>query len=668
MAPTRTIRSALAMFCLALVAAPAAAVWDTLDTGQAGQWTIYARTDDGAELGMPVAGGDLNGDGLDDVALTPMNADSGPDRDREHAGEVAVVFSNGTIAGIRDLATLDVEALPDDILLIYGADAFDYLGIQVTAVDLDTDGFADLVIGAQYGDGPDNGRANSGDVAIVWGGTGLGGRAIDLRAPAPGSVTFVYARDPGDRLGTWVSSGDFDGDGAPDLILGADEADGPDESRTHAGETYVLYGGPGLRSRAAIDLAAPATDLTVIYGIDREDHSGGTVRGADLDHDGAAEVLIGAGLNRLSSQIGPEGRLNGHGSGGGDGRDNICDPVNLRCDNGEAYIVYGAVGVRPATIDLVAPPASTTFIYGVYPPAPGKNAADAWGEELFAGDFDGDGWLEVAIGALIADGPGDERPTAGDTALIRGGPGLRGSIIELGTPPPGVTFFYGAHPSAIAGDTLMLIDVDGDGRDDLVIAGPNDRPQSRIGAGTVFIFFGTAAALPAEIDLAAIPAEIAYLKIDGADDADMLAYSMAHGDVNGDGLQDPILNVMGGDGFNDQLPQAGDVYVLNAVDVSLAAGRAPVTPTPGSPAPTATATPTPTATPTAPPTVTAPARCVGDCSGDGTVSIAELITAVRIALGAEPIDLCPAADRDGNGAVSVGELIGAVNASLGGCG
>jgi hypothetical protein len=65
----------------------------------------------------------------------------------------------------------------------------------------------------------------------------------------------------------------------------------------------------------------------------------------------------------------------------------------------------------------------------------------------------------------------------------------------------------------------------------------------------------------------------------------------------------------------------------------------------------------------------APARvdCPGDCSGDGVVSVAELLTGVNIALGSTALESCPSFDRDGDGDVGVAELLTAVNAVLGEC-
>jgi Beta-propeller repeat len=64
----------------------------------------------------------------------------------------------------------------------------------------------------------------------------------------------------------------------------------------------------------------------------------------------------------------------------------------------------------------------------------------------------------------------------------------------------------------------------------------------------------------------------------------------------------------------------------------------------------------------------AAAPCVGDCDGDGIVSIGELIRGINIALGNAAVDDCPSFDADGNGIVTVAELVLAVNNALNGCG
>jgi hypothetical protein len=84
-------------------------------------------------------------------------------------------------------------------------------------------------------------------------------------------------------------------------------------------------------------------------------------------------------------------------------------------------------------------------------------------------------------------------------------------------------------------------------------------------------------------------------------------------------------------------------------------------PTPTSPPrPTPTRTPKPTLTPT-------PSACRGDCNGDGSVTIDELIRSVNIALGTQPLSSCRTADVNGDQRVTVDEIVAAVNAARNGC-
>jgi hypothetical protein len=630
-------------FLVALPAAAAAQSWDVAETDRAGQWTIYGGIANGAALGLPLAAGDFNGDGYDDVIITPMNANIPGPNARNRAGAAFIVLSSGTIAGETDLATLLPPVVSPQVAVVYGADDRDYFGTEVWAADLDRDGYDDAIIGAQRAAGPGNLRPGAGEVVILWGNPGIGGSLIDLaEAGSADLVTIVYGARSGDRLGVWVSAGDFDGDGFPDALMGADQSNGAEGTRMHVGATYVLYGGRELRQQRTVDLAATDVPFTVVYGIDDEDHSGSTVRGYDLDGDGADDLLIGAGINRLSATVA------GHAVAGGDGPNNDV-PIA-----GEAYVVYGTVGQRPAVIDLRSPPASTVFMYGI-------DEGDAYGEELFAGDFNGDGHGDIAIGALSADGPNNARRDAGELALILGSPSLRGSRILLSDPPAGVTIFYGAEPSAIAGDTAMLVDINGDGRDELVIGSPQGRVNGRPRAGVVDVFFGTDQPLPRFIDLGQPPASARPFRILGAEVSDMLAYSMAFGDIDNDGIYDLVINVMAGDGFENMVQTAGDAYVLAGPRVSEAAGQ-PVT----FPTPTATATVTPTpGGPTLTPTRT---PCFGDCDGDGAVRSDDLLRAVSIALEVQPIELCRAADANQDERITVNELVAVVGVVVEGCG
>jgi hypothetical protein len=59
---------------------------------------------------------------------------------------------------------------------------------------------------------------------------------------------------------------------------------------------------------------------------------------------------------------------------------------------------------------------------------------------------------------------------------------------------------------------------------------------------------------------------------------------------------------------------------------------------------------------------------VGDCSGDGEVTVDELIMMVNVALGSTDLVKCLSADADSSGEVTVDEIVAAVSRSLNGCG
>jgi hypothetical protein len=108
---------------------------------------------------------------------------------------------------------------------------------------------------------------------------------------------------------------------------------------------------------------------------------------------------------------------------------------------------------------------------------------------------------------------------------------------------------------------------------------------------------------------------------------------------------------------------SADPAVLEALDESILPPT--LTPTPVTPSrtPTITKTPTPTVTLTRLPTATPRAVCPGDCSGDGLVTVDEIVVAVNIALGTFPLGECPAYA----GMPGIADLVKAVVSSLEGC-
>jgi hypothetical protein len=63
-----------------------------------------------------------------------------------------------------------------------------------------------------------------------------------------------------------------------------------------------------------------------------------------------------------------------------------------------------------------------------------------------------------------------------------------------------------------------------------------------------------------------------------------------------------------------------------------------------------------------------PISCVGDCGGDGTVTVDEILTMVNIALGNTGVSSCSAGDANHDGQITVDEILTAVNNALNACG
>jgi len=94
----------------------------------------------------------------------------------------------------------------------------------------------------------------------------------------------------------------------------------------------------------------------------------------------------------------------------------------------------------------------------------------------------------------------------------------------------------------------------------------------------------------------------------------------------------------------------------------------PASPTPTSSA-TLTSTPTPTPTSTSPPATVTPTAlaCVGDCNGDGHVTVDEILTLVNVALNATPLADCPAGDANDDQEITIDEILRAVHNAVSGC-
>ena len=296
----------------------------------------------------------------------------------------------------------------DADVTINGVDPGDWSGRSVATGDVNGDGAEDLIIGAVFGD--PGGRTNAGETYVVFGPLVPG--TLELSTDSDITVNGI---DDGDTSGAGVGTGDINGDGAQDLIIGANNAE--TESTESAGETYVIFGPLGA---GTLELSAEA-DIT-LNGEDRS--RSGSVASGDLNGDGRQDLIIGA----------PEAAPSG------------------RADAGETYVVFGPVG--PGTWALSTK--ADVTVNGIDP-------TDWSGGGVAAGDVNGDGAQDLIIGATGADPWGKER--AGEIYVTFGplGPGTSELFADANITLNGIGKFYGTGSGVASGD------VNGDGEADLII-------------------------------------------------------------------------------------------------------------------------------------------------------------------------------------------------------
>jgi FG-GAP repeat protein len=239
--------------------------------------------------------------------------------------------------------------------------------------DIDGDGHDDLIVGY-----PDTGvyaLDAVGAVSVVYGQSGMAGANLNLESDGVPSAreTRIIGGKPNAFLGWAVASGDINGDGFDDVVMGApreDPAAGED-----AGKVYIIYGRDTLPGEIMILAVAPGVyGETQIHGFQGGENLGETLGSAfavgDFNADGFDDVAIGAPWS---------------------------SPWN-RHWAGRVYVIWGRADLPGKVLDLhdgVGTHGETRIIAEWF--------EDNLGEELAAGDVDGDGLDDLIIGARMGD-------------------------------------------------------------------------------------------------------------------------------------------------------------------------------------------------------------------------------------------------------------------------
>jgi hypothetical protein len=395
-------------------------------------------------LGFSVSGaGDINGDGIDDLAVGALFADA----NGANSGASYVIF--GSAGGFA--ANLNLSALTGtNGFKISGEAAKDYSGAVSGAGDVNGDGIDDLIIGAG-GAGSDAGAGY-----VIFGSATAFPANLNLSALNGANGFKVNGEAAGDSLGNSVSgAGDVNGDGIDDVIIGAP---GADANGADSGATYVIFGSTSGFT-AVLDLSTlTGGNGFKISGEHASDISGQSVSGAgDVNGDGIGDVIIGASS---ADSNGP--------------------------DSGASFVVFGRANGFAANLNLSDLTGANGF--KVIAEARGDNLGHSVGG---AGDINADGIDDLIIGAIRADPHGSE---SGASYVLFGS--TRGFAAKIGLSKLSAADGFKISGEAVEDQLGRTVsgagDINGDGIDDLVVGAPFADSKGT-DAGTSYVIFGAPA-------------------------------------------------------------------------------------------------------------------------------------------------------------------------------